>query len=826
MSATLNLATKQIRRGPRRVAAIVMAALLSAMALMATGTFITTMQASLNLAVAAPYSSSDIVVQTADPQATLDAAAQVPGVETIEPSYVAYAQSIVEGARSDVNVYGVADEPSLRWMDLAEGEWPSGDNEIVATQSTLDRLHLELGDEFELASYGEAGSAVTVVGVVTVPANASAGITQRFAGSGMFSMDDAQVESLIIQATPGSDIAATIDSLNAVFAEQFGTGDDAPEAVTVDAYTQQLIDGLTGGTDALATMFLIFVLIALLAAAMVIRNTFEVLLAQRLRENGLLRLVGATGAQVQRTVLAEALLIGVAGAVVGIAIGFGLGWMLAVVADLAGGGPSFAVGWAIAALVVTVAVTLFAAWAPAARLRGLSPIAALSEANATGADQRRRSVFAWVFGGLVTALGIAGLVGAVALRNPLVLIGAGVVLAIGLIVLVPLLVRVLMPVIGRLLGAFGPIAKLAGENLVRTSRRSGTVVLAISLGGSLILAMLTGVQSVNATLGERLDAKFSYDAVITSQSGESLDSSALAPVLDSRGLEASEATSRVELESSADSPSSLTTLTTLPEPTAADLKSPIEDGEVVLSETNAAMLEVDDGATATFTDTDGTSIELTVVVDDLVDGLTNLMAGTSVGAVSSSTLDEFSAVQPDAMLWLYAADGQIGTLADAITQVQNDNPELQVLGPIAEQQVYEQIVNLVVAFVLAMLGLTVVISVIGLASVVALAVAERRRELALLRALGVTRGRVRLMVLLEAVALALVGALFSIVIGIPLGVSAVPTMIADGGPIAISVPWLGIGVVIAAAVALGVIAGARPSWLASRIPPAQALARA
>jgi putative ABC transport system permease protein len=82
------------------------------------------------------------------------------------------------------------------------------------------------------------------------------------------------------------------------------------------------------------------------------------------------------------------------------------------------------------------------------------------------------------------------------------------------------------------------------------------------------------------------------------------------------------------------------------------------------------------------------------------------------------------------------------------------------------------------------------------------------------------------MVLLEAVALALVGALFSIVIGIPLGVSAVPTMIADGGPIAISVPWLGIGVVIAAAVALGVIAGARPSWLASRIPPAQALARA
>lgn len=573
-------------------------------------------------------------------------------------------------------------------------------------------------------------------------------------------------------------------------------------------------------------MFLLFVLIALLAASMVIRNTFQVLLAQRLRENGLLRLVGATGGQVQRTVLAEALLIGLVGALVGIAVGFGLGGVIAIVADMDGGGLVFPWFWAIAALIVTVGVTVFAAWAPAARLRSLAPIAALSEANAAGAERSRSSVVAWIFGVLITAFGALGLWAASALGNPLVLIGGGVVLAIGLIVLVPLLVRVVMPGIARLLSAFGPVAKLAGENLVRTSRRSGTIVLAISLGGSLILAMLTGVQSVNATLNARLDENYAFDALITARSDESLDAADLAPILESEGLESSALTSAVRLEADLEHPSSLAALLTLPSSTADALEHPLADGEVALSEWDAESLGATDGDTVTLTDASGATVDLTVVTDQLLDTLYNPNTGSTYGAVTESTLAEFDDVTADAGLWLFAADGKISELVDAVSAAQDTNSDLQLLGPIAEQQLYEQIVTLVVAFVLAMLGLTVVISVIGLASVVALAVAERRRELALLRALGMTRARVRTMVLIEAVSLALIGAVFSILIGVPMGISAVPAMIADGGTIAISLPWIGIGAVIGSAIVLGVIAGARPSWIASRIAPAQALARA
>ncbi len=835
MSATMRLATSQIRRGPRRVVAIVLAALLSAMAIMATGTFITTMQQALNVAVAAPYAKADVVIPTYETEAARDGVADVPGIAAIEPSHTMYAQATSETGTHNVNISSVADDSDLRWMTLTEGAWPIGRSEVAATQADLDRFGIELGDALEVSNGMGATVTVRVVGVVESQGGTIAGSTELFAAQDFFTADKGtagagvaaagSATALVVRLAQGASAPDVIAALNERLVAEFGAA-DAPEAVTVDEFTANLIDDFTGGTNALAMLFLIFVLIALLAATMVIRNTFQVLLAQRLRENGLLRLIGATGGQVQRTVLAEALLIGLVGAVAGVAVGFGLGALIAMLADMAGGGLAFPVVWAVAALLVTVGVTVFAAWAPAARLRSLPPIAALSEANTAGAERTRSSVVAWIFGGIVTALGALALVAAATLGNPIILIGGGVVLAVGLIVLVPLLVRAVMPAIARMLASFGPVAKLAGENLVRTSRRSGTIVLAISLGGSLILAMLTGVQSVNATLSQRLDEAYAFDALITNKSGESLNPEDLAPMLESPGLESSDVTSAVQLAPATDGFSSLAALTTLPASTADALAHPLADGEVALSEWDAESLGAADGDTITLTDASGDAVEVTVVTDPLLDTLYNPNTGGTYGAVTEATLAEFDGVTPQAAVWLFAADGKIGELVDAVTAAQKADSDLQLLGPIAEQQLYEQVVTMVVAFVLAMLALTVVISVIGLASVVALAVAERRRELALLRALGMTRGRVRVMVLIEAVTLALIGAVFSILIGVPMGISAVPAMIADGGSIAIALPWAGIGAVIASAIVLGVIAGARPSWIASRIAPAQALARA
>ena len=74
----------------------------------------------------------------------------------------------------------------------------------------------------------------------------------------------------------------------------------------------------------LRTFLLVFAYVALLVGAFIIFNTFSITVAQRMREFGLLRTLGASRAQIMRSVVAEGLLLGVAGSVVGLLAGLGL----------------------------------------------------------------------------------------------------------------------------------------------------------------------------------------------------------------------------------------------------------------------------------------------------------------------------------------------------------------------------------------------------------------------------------------------------------------------------------------------------------------------
>ena len=64
--------------------------------------------------------------------------------------------------------------------------------------------------------------------------------------------------------------------------------------------------------------------IAVLVGIFLIVNTFSMLIAQRTRELGLLRALGADRRQVRRSVLTEALLLGLVGSTLGLAAGIGL----------------------------------------------------------------------------------------------------------------------------------------------------------------------------------------------------------------------------------------------------------------------------------------------------------------------------------------------------------------------------------------------------------------------------------------------------------------------------------------------------------------------
>lgn len=81
---------------------------------------------------------------------------------------------------------------------------------------------------------------------------------------------------------------------------------------------------MTGGEDVFTYVILTFAAIALLVAALVIANTFQVLVAQRTRTLALLRCVGADRKQLSRSVLLEAVILGLVASVAGILFGIGL----------------------------------------------------------------------------------------------------------------------------------------------------------------------------------------------------------------------------------------------------------------------------------------------------------------------------------------------------------------------------------------------------------------------------------------------------------------------------------------------------------------------
>src|SRR5262249_54474909 len=109
------------------------------------------------------------------------------------------------------------------------------------------------------------------------------------------------------------------------------------EAVTGAAATQQNIDDINARfLDALTAALTVFAGVALLVGAFSIFNTFSILVAQRTRQSALLRALGAGRAQVVRSVVLEALLVGVVASAAGLVGGIAVAGLLKAMFDAFG----------------------------------------------------------------------------------------------------------------------------------------------------------------------------------------------------------------------------------------------------------------------------------------------------------------------------------------------------------------------------------------------------------------------------------------------------------------------------------------------------------
>ncbi|WP_238439447.1 ABC transporter permease [Microbacterium sp. JZ31] len=133
---------------------------------------------------------------------------------------------------------------------------------------------------------------------------------------------------------------------------------------------------------------------------------------------------------------------------------------------------------------------------------------------------------------------------------------------------------------------------------------------------------------------------------------------------------------------------------------------------------------------------------------------------------------------------------------------------------------------------MVLVGVSAVIAAVGLVNLLTIGVVQRRRELGLLRALGLSNAQIRRMVLLEATHITLTSVVFGLVLGIAYGwagaqsvLGAVPLQMGLSAFIVTpAIPWLTIGGVVAAAAVLTLVAAVTPTRLATRVAPVEALA--
>lgn len=822
----LRVALSQLTTHARRFIAVGLAVMLSVAFLSTTLMVSASTQASLGASVGETYRKADLIASPGTAPLEQEAIASVSGLAGVSAVYgqqIAFTAFAVGGDEVSGRVRNLAPdalEPSI----LETGRYPQTASEVAVDADTVTRYGLQIGQQLKLKA-GDASTtvALTVTGVL-VPSNdpfASA-LPQLLAQTPAVSTlaGDGQSLEAIQVVMAGDGDAAAKEQLAAALANA-GAGDAVLRTAT-EQVTYQVAQ-FSSGKDELTVILLAFAGVALVVSALVVSNTFAVLVAQRTRELALLRCLGAGRSQIRGSVLLEALLVGAVSSAAGVLAGAGL--MSALIAwaksqpDRAFATLSIPPSAILTGLAVGMLLTVIAALVPARAATAVAPLAALRPADpaALGNPKGRLRLV----GGLLALLGGAAALGLGAWSNQLLIaLSGGALSFLGVLLCATLFVPQLVAFAGRLAASSGVPGQLAARNAVRNPGRTSVTAAALLIGVTLVALMMTGASSARLAFDQVLAQNYPVDMAVLA-SPES-PKSQVAAVQRIDGVEAAALlpeAGTVKLDG-ADVP--VYSLSASDAGVLRDSTLRPEAGKIYLPEGSPA--------TSVTMTVGGSTLQLEPVVlktrnmSPLIDSTTlSLVPGASVPGLSING----PARGGGAALWLLL-DKEI--TGDAVRDVQQSVatalkvPAASVSGAAIERATFNEIIDVLLLVVTGLLGVAVVIALIGVANTLSLSVLERTRENSLLRALGLTRGQLRGMLAIEAVLVAGVAAVLGTVLGIVygwLGAKSALGSVADVVPV---VPWLQLFAVFGVAIVAGLLASVMPARRAARLSPVEGLA--
>ncbi|MEU6351184.1 ABC transporter permease [Streptomyces sp. NPDC047072] len=566
--------------------------------------------------------------------------------------------------------------------------------------------------------------------------------------------------------------------------------------------------GMAGGVTAFVSVF-------------VVASTFAFAVAQRRREFGLLRTAGATPGQIRRTVVAEALLVGVLASATGCALGgYGAPKLAARVVDEGLAPAWFTIGDATwpyhvafwTGLLVALLGVIAASW----RAGRTGPTQALREGSV---DTHAMTWGRWLCGTalLLTAaatLGLALLTDPGDLLHRKTYVSRPMLLITAVALLAPALVRPLTRLVAwpaaRLPGAVGMLVREnAAAGVRRTASVAAPVLVTVALAGSLLGATATLNEAGVTEIRERTAAAF----VVTPAGDAGFDTATVKRLAAVDGAEASASASsavyvleegvaliRSEARAVEAGPLAATALL----PLTAGKVSGLDDDSIIVNEewerhTVGQTVDVwlGDGTRrtlriaavmATGTGDNGVYVTPANARGAHVDRVDVALAGSADPAAVGAALRE--AVR--------GTGGQVFTKEQWVRASSPGTDGTTRLG------------------FLLVLGIALLYTGISVANTMVMAASDRVRDLAVLRSVGATPWLVLRLTAAEALLVVAVGGVLGLLVaGLNLAGMrcALGLLGVDSG---VELPWAALGTVVAACATLAVVSAVIPAGLTLR----------
>ncbi|GAB2478614.1 FtsX-like permease family protein [Luteococcus sediminum] len=837
-------AAREVRQHPGRIVATLVAIAISIAFMSGVSIFMETQSKAMGRSMALPTSTADLVVDIASAKdGTTDAQVRkavmgVDGVEAAEPSLSGASALSTDTATAYASLYATPAE-QFRWAELTEGAWPTKKGQVALSTQLAEKLGVRLG-----GTVANGDQKLTVVGLSDDPPSMffqSAYLAPSVLAGEMGSTGASP--SWVLALADGTDQQVVQDEVRRLLSPLVTDPDKTPsgatgrnlEVRTSEQAQEAAMDGVTGDFDVMKYALFVFSAIAAVVGLITIANTFTILLAQRRRQIGLLRAVGATGAQVRRRFLAEAVLLGMIGSALGLLLGTVLAWAGASYTRATHWGLAFPWGELGVEFLIGVVLTVLAAMLPALKATRVSPLEALQPV-ATSEQVRRTSIVRALVCGLITLAGAwlawrslrvpVGEDSSVADSPVLLAVGGSLLITIGVLFAAPIYIPWVLRALGRLLGFAGPSARLAASNSARNPRRAAATATALMLACGLIVALQVGSATAERTVLHEIDSRYPVDVQVFSLGDfTSQDPTAAAQrglsnqvVAKLKGLPNVERSVVMQGGTVMDSEHQPVTVVALdPKATAIardEMKPTVPEG-------GALTDGIKGGTKFTVTGSKGQSVTLTALPDAAA-------PVKDVLIVSPKTLAKLVAEPSPHLYWARLADREdMGATMAPLQKVQQASPGVFATGAVAEAYMVSRVLDTLLLITSALLGVAVLIALVGVGNTLGLSVLERTRESALLRALGMQRGGLRLMLLVEALLLGLAGVVVGVSAGTFFGWLGIKALLRQAGidaSMQFATNWPMMLGLIVIALASAAVASVLPGRRAANATPTEALA--